>query len=206
MVDSADRQEGPGGRGRLLKSGEFLGGGNVPGDMRLAAGDRVPHDVVGVVEDLLDLQAGPVSGDPEVPASWSFTRRARVPVIIRTVPAGAPGGSSAAPNCARVDRQLGLGRWPRTSPRRTRSGTACTIRFTGTSAGGRGRTGALSSWTWSPYPSADSGGAGLGRRGHGSGLVRVPAPAEHRGGRVQARLVPVTAWAGVGEGEALRAG
>lgn len=56
------------GQGRLLGARELLGGGHVPGDARLAAevdGDRVPQHV-GVVADVLDLQAGPVSRDPEV--------------------------------------------------------------------------------------------------------------------------------------------
>lgn len=58
---SADQQQ-PGGSGWLLAAREFLGGGHVPGDERLTAevdGDRVPQDVViGVVENLLDHQAG----------------------------------------------------------------------------------------------------------------------------------------------------
>jgi hypothetical protein len=40
---------------------------------------------------------------PKSRASWSLTCRARVPVTIRTVPAGAPGGGSAAPSRACPD-------------------------------------------------------------------------------------------------------
>lgn len=58
------------GRARLFAARELFGGGHVPGDVRLAAvvdSDRVPqHVVVGVVEDVLDLQAHPVGRDTEV--------------------------------------------------------------------------------------------------------------------------------------------
>ncbi|MFJ6723846.1 hypothetical protein ACIQPQ_02925 [Streptomyces sp. NPDC091281] len=66
------------------------------------------HVVVGVVEDVLDLQAHPVVEIPKWRASCSFTCKSRLPVTMRTVPAGAPGGGSTASNRARPGRRCSM--------------------------------------------------------------------------------------------------
>lgn len=82
---------------------ELLRGGPVPRDVRVAAvvgGDRVPKDVV-VGVDVLDLQADPLGGDPEVVGLLVVHLPGRLPVTTRTVPTGAGGGGSTTPSRAR---------------------------------------------------------------------------------------------------------